>query len=144
MQCSSPRLFCLDNSRVYNQNCLVSVSISVQDVIVALGKAHMRSAPSLGSLSKVALKTVPIFAWLNTDLLDLGGWNVGASFLHSSFLQAISAVMLWSVMLRKFLGAVCLKIMQRSFYLLLGLVLKYLHYIHVIVDNRYNDSITLK
>ena len=45
----------------------VSVSISAQDGIVALGKAHTRSAPSLSSLPKVALKTVPIFVWLNTD-----------------------------------------------------------------------------
>ena len=45
----------------------VSVSVSAQDGILALGKAHMRSAPSLSSLPKVALETVPIFAWLKTD-----------------------------------------------------------------------------
>ena len=45
----------------------VSVSVSAQDGIVALGKAHTCSAPSLSSLPKVALETVPIFAWLNTD-----------------------------------------------------------------------------
>ena len=45
----------------------VSVSVSVQDGIVALGKAHTRSAPSLSSLPKVALETVPMFVWLNTD-----------------------------------------------------------------------------
>ena len=44
-----------------------SVSVSAQDGIVALGKAHTRSAPSLSSLPKVALETVPIFVWLNTD-----------------------------------------------------------------------------
>ena len=49
----------------------VSVSVSAQDGIVALGKAHTRSAPSLSSLPKVALETVPIFAWLNTDLVNL-------------------------------------------------------------------------
>ena len=57
-----------------------SHSVSVQDGIVALRKAHMCSVPSLSSLPKVALKTVPIFAWLNTEwqiLLNLGGWNVG-------------------------------------------------------------------
>ena len=43
------------------------VSVSAQDGIVALGKAHTRSAPSLSSLPKVALETVPIFVWLNTD-----------------------------------------------------------------------------
>ena len=44
----------------------VSVSVSAQDGIGALGKAHTRSAQSLSSLPKVALETVPIFAWLNT------------------------------------------------------------------------------
>ena len=42
-------------------------SVSAQDGIVALGKAHTRSAPSLSSIPKVALEPVPIFAWLNTD-----------------------------------------------------------------------------
>ena len=45
----------------------VSVSVSAQNGIVALGKANTRSSPSLSSLPKVALETVPIFAWLNTD-----------------------------------------------------------------------------
>ena len=45
----------------------VSVSVSAQDGIVALGKAHTRSSPSFSSLPKVALETVPIFVWLNTD-----------------------------------------------------------------------------
>ena len=45
----------------------VSVSVSAQGGIVALGKAYTRSAPSLSSLPKVALETVPIFVWLNTD-----------------------------------------------------------------------------
>ena len=57
--------------RVGSQNVhvslTVSVSVSAQDGIVALGKAHTRSAPSLSSLQKVALQTVPIFVWLNTD-----------------------------------------------------------------------------
>ena len=44
-----------------------SVSVSAQDGMVALGKAHARSAPSLSSLPKVSFETVPIFAWLNTD-----------------------------------------------------------------------------
>ena len=52
---------------MWSQSCSVSVSVSAQDGIVALGKAHMRSAPSLSSLPKVALETVPIFVWLNTD-----------------------------------------------------------------------------
>ena len=33
----------------------------------SLGKAHTRSAPSLSSLPKVALETVPMFVRLNTD-----------------------------------------------------------------------------
>ena len=38
---------------------IVSVSVSAQDDIIALGKAHTRSVPSLSSLPKVALETVP-------------------------------------------------------------------------------------
>ena len=52
------------------------LSVSAQDGIIALGKAHTHSAPCLRSLPKVALETVPIFAWLNTDRSQLGGWNV--------------------------------------------------------------------
>ena len=54
----------------------VSASVSAQDGIVTLRKAHTCSAPSLGSLPKVALETVPIFAWLNTDCSRPWGWNV--------------------------------------------------------------------
>ena len=54
--------------KTLSQCCLFSsVSVSAQDGIVALRKANTRSAPSLSSLPKVALETVPIFAWLNTD-----------------------------------------------------------------------------
>ena len=45
----------------------VPISVSAQDGIVALGKVHMLSAPSLSCLPKVALEAVSIFAWLNTD-----------------------------------------------------------------------------
>ena len=44
-----------------------TVSVSAQDGNVALGKAHARSAPPLSSFPKVALETVPMFVWLNTD-----------------------------------------------------------------------------
>ena len=44
-----------------------SISDSAQDGIVALGKAHTRSAPYISSLPKVALETVPIFVWLDID-----------------------------------------------------------------------------
>ena len=50
-----------------DQSVLVSVSVSAPDDVVALQKVHTRSAPSLNSLPKVALETVPIFVWLNTD-----------------------------------------------------------------------------
>ena len=51
----------------HQSNYLVSISVSAQDGIIALSKAHMRSAPSLCSLPKVALETAPIFVWLNID-----------------------------------------------------------------------------
>ena len=42
--------------------------VSVQGGSVALGKStHARSASSLSSLSSVALETVPMFVWLDTD-----------------------------------------------------------------------------
>ena len=50
-----------------NPTHVASVSVSAQDGIVALGKAHTCSAPSFSSLCKVALKTVPVFVWLNTN-----------------------------------------------------------------------------
>ena len=50
------------------QSCLtLSRSVSAHDGIAALGKVHTRSAPSLSSLPEVALETLPIFVWLNTD-----------------------------------------------------------------------------
>ena len=52
-------------------------SVSAQDGIVALGKVHTRSAPSLSSLPKVALETVPIFSGWTQIVLGIGGWNVG-------------------------------------------------------------------
>ena len=44
-----------------------TVSVSAQDGIVELGKAHTLSAPYLSSLPKIALETVPMFVRLNTD-----------------------------------------------------------------------------
>ena len=80
----------------------VSVSVSAQDGIVALGKTHTRLALSLSSLPKVALETVPIFAWLkHRSFSTLEGGMSAASFLHSSFLQAFSVVMLWLVHVEK-------------------------------------------
>ena len=81
-----------------------SVSVSAQDGIVAHEKAHARSAPSLSSLPKVALETVPTFVWLNTDNSRRRRMSA-ASFLHSFFHQAINAVMLWAVHVQKVLHA---------------------------------------
>ena len=41
-------------------NVFSSVSVSAQDDIVALGKAHTRSAQPFSSLPKVALETEPV------------------------------------------------------------------------------------
>ena len=41
---------------------------SVQDGICALGKAHMRSIPSLRCFSNVAFEPAPMFVWLTTAL----------------------------------------------------------------------------
>ena len=42
-------------------------SVSARDGIVVLGQAYTHSSPSLSNLTKVALETVPMFVWLNTD-----------------------------------------------------------------------------
>ena len=79
-----------------------SVSVSAQEGIVALGKAHTRSGPSVSSLPKVALETVPIFAWLNTDRSR--PWRMECFPLPFSTplpLQAINPVMLWPVHAQK-------------------------------------------
>ena len=78
------------------------VSVSAQHGIVALGKAHTRSTPSFSSLPKAALETVPIFCLVeHRSLSTLEGGMSAASFLHSSFLQAVNAVMLWLVRVEK-------------------------------------------
>ena len=41
---------------------------SAQDGIYALGKAHMRSTPSLRNFPNVAFKAVPMFVWLKMSL----------------------------------------------------------------------------
>ena len=80
----------------------VSVSVSTQDGIVALGKANTRSASSLSSPPKVALETASMFVWLKHRSFSTLEFGVSAaSFLHSSFLQAISAVMLRLVRVEK-------------------------------------------
>ena len=42
-------------------------SVSAEDEIMALGKAYTGSAPSLSTLLKIALETVPIVVCLNKD-----------------------------------------------------------------------------
>ena len=82
----------------------VSVSVSAHDGIVALGKAHTRSAPSLSSLPKVALETVPVFAWLNTDRCR--SWRVECRPLPFSTPRSFRQSVLWCSglsVLRKFL-----------------------------------------
>ena len=44
-----------------------TASVSAQNAIIAFGKANMRSAPSLSSFLKIAIETVTMFVWLNTD-----------------------------------------------------------------------------
>ena len=80
------------------------VSVSAQDGIVALWKAHTYSTPSLSSLPKVALETVPMFVWLNTDLPR--PWGVECRLLPFSILLSFRRSVLWFSdlsMFRKFL-----------------------------------------
>ena len=78
-----------------NQQHFSSSSVSAQ----ALGKVRTHSLSSFSKFPKFALKTVPMFAWLNTDRSRPWGGGGGrkmsaASFLPSSFLQGINALML--------------------------------------------------
>ena len=52
-------------------------SVSAQDGIVALGKAHTRSAPSLSSLPRLPSKQCQYLPGWTQITVDLGGWNVG-------------------------------------------------------------------
>ena len=75
-----------------------SVSVSAQDGIIVLGKAHTRSTPSLSSLTQGCPQNSANVCLVEHRLFpNLEGGMLAASFLHSFFLQAISAVMLWSV-----------------------------------------------
>ena len=74
----------------------------------------MCSASSLSSLPKVALEKISILVWLNRIVPEGMCWPL---FLHSSFLQVINAVMLWSVRVQKFPRAskhLCLAKLQTS------------------------------
>ena len=70
-----------------------AISVSAQDGIVPLGKAHTRSTRSLSSLPKVALKIVPIFVWLNTDRSR--PWRVECQPLPFSTPLSFRRSMLW-------------------------------------------------
>ena len=65
---------------------------SVQDGIYALGKAHMRSTPSLSSFPKVAFQTVPVFARLTIALSRPFKEDRLALPLSTPLLQAIRGV----------------------------------------------------
>ena len=88
-----------ENVAIRNNKHTVSVSVSAQNGIVALEKAHERSAPSLWSLVKVALETVPMFVCWNTDRFPSkeGECRPLLFSILNCFLQAINAVILWSV-----------------------------------------------
>ena len=91
----------------HNTSCQfssVSISVSAQDDVVVVRKAHTRSAPSLSSLPKVALETVPISAWSKTD--HSKPWRVECWPLPFSTPLPFRRSMLWCSglsMLRKFL-----------------------------------------
>ena len=77
-------------------------SVSAQDAIIALGKAHTRSClvpqqPPKGCPRNSA----NICLVEHRSLPTLEGRMSAASFLHSSFLQAINAVMPWPVHVKK-------------------------------------------
>ena len=67
---------------------------SVQDGIYGLGKAHMRSTPSLRRFPNVAFETVPIVGLFDDGpLSSFQGRSSGASSYNASLLQAIDGVM---------------------------------------------------
>ena len=71
---------------------------SVQDGIYALGKAHMRSNPSLRSFPSVVFETVPMRVWLTMALSrpfkeDLGrvSWGTLSAFPSQRLCRVVSA-----------------------------------------------------
>ena len=52
---------------LHSSSSFSSFSFSPQDGIVCSEMAHTRSATFFSCLPKVALETMPIFVWLNTD-----------------------------------------------------------------------------
>ena len=80
---------------------LSSVSVSAQDGIVVLGKAHTHSAPSQQSPQSCPRNSTNICLVEHKSFPIPEGGMSAASLLHSSFLQAISAVMLWPVHVQK-------------------------------------------
>ena len=75
----------------------VSVSFSAQNGVVVLGKAHTRSASSLRSLPSCPRNSANVCLVEHSLFLVSEGGMLATFSLHSSFLQAISAVMLWPV-----------------------------------------------
>ena len=81
---------------VYVRAC-VCVSVSAQDGIVALGKGPQALRPRLSAVSP----RLPSKQWQCLLFPTSEGGMSAASFLHSSSLQVINAVMLWSVHVQK-------------------------------------------
>ena len=78
-----------------------SVSVSAQDGIITLRKAHTHILPSISAVSpRLPLKQCQCLVEHRLFLTLEGGMSA-ASFLHSSFLQVINAVMLWPVHVQK-------------------------------------------
>ena len=76
--------------------------VSAQDGITPFGIVHMCTSPSHNHLPKVALEIIPKLVYLVEHRSFLTSENTSViSFFHSSFLQAISALMLWSVHVQK-------------------------------------------
>ena len=78
--------------------------------MASLSYRPIRAPPLSQQFPKVALETVPMFVWLNTDRFgprtfvwfrtSKSGMSA-TSFLHSSFLQVINSVVLWPVRVQK-------------------------------------------
>ena len=78
--------------RYFLRDVLVS-SDSVEGGIYALGKAQMRSTPSLRSFPNAASETVARLVWLSMAFLVLQSLTVERSNFHAALLKAIDGEM---------------------------------------------------
>ena len=82
--------FFADQVRIHVSS--LSLRSSIQGDIYALGKAHMRSTPSLRSFPNVAFETAPMFVWLTMaisrpfkeDRLEEASFNASLQSMKSS------------------------------------------------------------